>query len=154
MQLIPHNLNERADSWASGYGGLTLPLPQAVFWVCSPSAPDNSLQMKLVDHLTVSGWLKQHLPVNSPSSTLLLTMLLHWNSCFFNMSLNFFFLLFIFPFPGYLLPHLWALLSCPSTLFNVTLLFSLKFPLSWLKSLGHKFFRVGPKYLTSPNKLL
>lgn len=80
-------------------GGLTLPLPQAVFWVCSPSAPDNSLQTKLVDHLTVSGWLKQNLPVNSPSSTLLLTMLLHWNSWFFNMSLNFFsssFLYFLF----------------------------------------------------------
>lgn len=57
-----------------------------------------------------------------------------WHSCFFSMSLHSFFLIFIFPFPGYILPPLCALLSCLS---NVVLLFSLKFPLPRSKSLGY-----------------
>lgn len=61
----------------------------------------------------------------SSSSTPLLSSLL-CASCFFIMSLKSFFLLCIFPFPGYILPHLCALLSClrsPSFQCDSTLFF-------------------------------
>lgn len=74
-QLIPHNQSQYADSQVFGNRGLTLPLPQAVLWICSLCAPGNCLWMKPVDHLTVSGWLKQHFPVTLVHSTAELTPL-------------------------------------------------------------------------------
>lgn len=68
-QLIPHNQGKYADSQIFGDRGLTLPLPQAVLWICPSCAPANSLQMKPVDHLTVSEWLKQHFSVTLLHST-------------------------------------------------------------------------------------
>lgn len=147
-----HNVSECADSQAFGDRELTLLLPQAVLWICSPSAPTNSLQMKPVDHLTVSGWLKQSFPVNSPSSTLLLTLLL----CGILVSLACLSILSSFSLHSLFLAtffHICVLFSvaCPALLFNVTLLFSLKFPLPWPKSLGHTALQV---WATIPERSL
>lgn len=134
-QQIPHNQSEYADSQIFGDRGLTLPLPQAVLWICSPVP---LLILSRWNQLTTQQFQNYWSSISqSPSFPLLLSLLLGASS-FFIMSLNSFFLLCIFPFPGYILPHLWALLSCLTPLLsNVTLLFSLKFPLPWPKSLRH-----------------
>lgn len=67
-QQIPHNQSEYADSQIFGDRGLTLPLPQAVLWICSP-VPLLILQMKPADHSTVSELLKQHFSVTLLPST-------------------------------------------------------------------------------------
>lgn len=130
-QQIPHNQSEYADSQIFGDRGLTLPLPQAVLWICSPVP---LLILSRWNQLTTQQFQNDWSSISqSPSFPLLLSLLLGASS-FFIMSLNSFFLLCIFPFPGYILPRLWALLSCLTPLLsNVALLFSLKLPLPWPK---------------------
>lgn len=123
--------------WQPVFGnrGLTLPLPQAVLWICSPYAPDNSLRMKPVHHLTVSGWLKQHFPVTLLHSSTELTAV-----C----------ILFLYHVSPFFLPPLYILFSwlhsstfmCsfelpvhPSFQCDSTLFFEVPFP--WSESLGH-----------------
>lgn len=134
-QLIPHNQSQYADSQVFGNRGLTLPLPQAVLWICSPYAPDNSLRMKPVHHLTVSGWLKQRFPVTLLHSSTELTAV-----C----------ILFLYHVSPFFLPPLYILFSwlhsstfmCsfelpvhPSFQCDSTLFFEVPFP--WSESLGH-----------------
>lgn len=144
--------------WQSGFWqwGFDTTASSGSFVNLRPLCPANSLQMKPVDHLTVSGWLKQHFPVNSPSSTLLLTLLLCgiliYLACLPILSSSSLYSLFLaMSFPICVL--FWV--ACPPLLSNVTLLFSLKFPLPWPKSLGHtavQGWAIIPE--TSPNECL